>query len=359
MPTGPERILIVRPSALGDVCRTAPVLASLKRGFPNARIDWLVQDTFLDAIRGHPDLGSAVEFPRKKFGSWWRPGVAIELLRWLRAIPGGEYDLVVDCQGLARSGFFSWWTGSRRRVGYADAAELGWMWLTERVRVPREMHAVDRMLAVVEAIGIKPVRDVRLYVPRDVEPVEELRGTRYAVLAPTSRWAGKRWPPERFSLAAEYLLSAECGMDCVAVVGSEPEREQCGPLLDLAARDARVIDLMGKTSVGALMATVRDCAVVLGNDSACLHMAVGLDRPLVGLYGPTRVDRVGPYGRAHQVVQRTQPGDVLDHKDTRTGIRLMERIGVDDVLAKIQEVCGAVAAGSVDVEPMAEPAKRS
>src|SRR5947208_1474037 len=81
-----------------------------------------------DAIPEPPDLGTWGEFPRQKFGSWWRPGVALELLRWLRAIPGGGYDLVVDCQGLARSGFFSWWTGSRRRVGYADAAEMGWVW---------------------------------------------------------------------------------------------------------------------------------------------------------------------------------------------------------------------------------------
>jgi ADP-heptose:LPS heptosyltransferase len=321
-----------------------PVLASLKRGFPNAAIDWLVQDSFSDAVRAHPDLNEVIEFPRAQFAAWWRPSVAADLARWLRELGRAEYDLVVDCQGLARSGFFSWWTRSPRRVGYADAAELGWMWLTDRVRVPRDIHTVERMLALVGATGVSPVRDLRLYVPTGDGDKGRLDGVsvrgRYAVLAPTSRWAGKRWPSERFARIAEFLLGPECGMDRVVVVGSKGERAQCTGLLELSAREDRLVDLIGKTSVAGLMEVVRGCSLVVGNDSACLHMAVGFDRPLVGLYGPTRVDLVGPYGRNDQVVQRVDPGDVLEHKKAREGLRFMERIGVEDVVGKIREVLG-------------------
>src|SRR5690349_568234 len=129
MPNDPQRILIVRPSALGDVCRTVPVLVSLRSGFPRAKIDWLLQDTFADAVRAHPGLNSVIEFPRARFAAWWRPSVAADLARWLRGLSRTGYDLVLDCQGLARSGFFSWCTRSARRVGYGDAAELSWLWL--------------------------------------------------------------------------------------------------------------------------------------------------------------------------------------------------------------------------------------
>src|SRR6266550_79225 len=100
MPNDPERILIVRPSALGDVCRTVPVLASLKQGFPNAAIDWLVQDSFADAVRAHPDLNAVIEFPRTRFAAWWRPSVAADVARWLHGLGRAKYDLVLDCQGL-------------------------------------------------------------------------------------------------------------------------------------------------------------------------------------------------------------------------------------------------------------------
>jgi ADP-heptose:LPS heptosyltransferase len=81
------------------------------------------------------------------------------------------------------------------------------------------------------------------------------------------------------------------------------------------------------------MAVVEGSRLVVANDSAALHMAVGFGRPIVGLYGPTRLDLVGPYGRAAEVIQHVGPGDRLDHKDEGTGRALMERIAVEEVIA--------------------------
>lgn len=331
----PQRILIIRPSALGDVCRSVPVLASLRAAYPNASIDWLVQDTFREAIASHPALNTAIPFPRREFGAWWRPGVIGAFRMWLRSLAAARYDLVLDCQGLARSGLFAWAARAPRRVGYADARELGWLGLTTRVRVPSSFHAVDRMLALVEGAGVEAVRDMRLFAPpadREAVAHEALGTMRYAVIAPTSRWAGKQWPADRFAAVARELLSGR-SVEAVVVVGSKTEREQIGPVLELAAADRRVIDLVGSTSIGRLMAVIERAALVVANDSAALHMAVGFDRPLVALYGPTRVDLVGPYGRADCVVQHVKPGERMDHKNAIAGRAMMERIQVEEVTA--------------------------
>ena len=82
------------------------------------------------------------------------------------------------------------------------------------------------------------------------------------------------------------------------------------------------------------MALVESSSLVIANDSAALHMAVGFDRPMVALYGPTRVDRVGPYGREADVIQHVTPSDRLDHKDGAAGRALMERIGVEEVVSR-------------------------
>ncbi len=335
--TVPHRILIIRPSALGDVCRSVPVLASLRAAYPGATIDWLVQDSFAPAIASHPALNGVVAFPRGKLREWYRPSVAPELKRFLDDLAERRYDLALDCQGLFRSGLFAMATKAPRRIGFDNAAELGWLGLTERVHASRSMHAVDRMLMLAEHAGARPVYDMRLYTAMEdrawVEAQPGFTGEGFAVIAPMSRWPGKQWPLERFAELCRRLVGgAVPGIHRVVLVGSPSEREQGSALIDSLRGERGVVDLIGRTTVGQLMALVEGCGLLVGCDSAAVHMAVGFKRPLVALYGPTRVERVGPYGRSAHVVQRLIPGDVRDHKDAAAGQVMMNRIGVDDVL---------------------------
>ena len=99
-----------------------------------------------------------------------------------------------------------------------------------------------------------------------------------------------------------------------------------------------VIDAIGRTSIATLMALVERSSLVIGSDSACVHMAVGFDRPLVALYGPTDVAKVGPYQKEGAVVQCLRAGDRFDHKDEALGREMMGRIATEDVLRKVGEV---------------------
>jgi ADP-heptose:LPS heptosyltransferase len=103
----------------------------------------------------------------------------------------------------------------------------------------------------------------------------------------------------------------------------------------MAGREGRIVDLIGRTSVGELMALVERSALVVANDSAALHMAVGFNRPIVALFGPTRKELVGPYGRQADIVQHVEASDEMNHKDDAAGRKLMERITVEEVLAAV------------------------
>src|SRR5690606_23060996 len=158
---------------------------------------------------------------------FWKPGVAVQIARWLRSLNKTGYDMVLDCQGLARSGVFMLATGARRRIGYAQAAEAGWLGANERIGAPRTLHTVDRMLMLAEAAiagvpGAQVVRDMRLHAPpADMEKVEAdpLLAEPYAVIAPTSRWPAKRWPAERFAQLAPRLLEGEDALPCAVSPG--------------------------------------------------------------------------------------------------------------------------------------------
>lgn len=372
-----QRILIIRPSALGDVCRSVPVLASLRRAYPTARIDWLVRRDIEQAVKHHPGLTGVVPFDRAVIGrALWR-GDARPLRALLAQLRGPRYDLVIDAQGLLRSGLMALATGAKVRVGWRDARELAWLCST--VRVPAQAapraetiirpinqsdvrddgpsvpegptHTVERMLHLVSAIGVEPVRDLGLYTSSAdrawaSQSVSSAADTgpgqheQIVVLAPTSLWPAKRWPIERFRALADALIGS--GRTRVVIVGGAGERCQCAPLLELAKQDSRAIDLVGGTSVGQLMAIIERASLVVANDSAALHMAVGLGRPIVGLFGPTDVSLVGPYGRSRDVLQKRDPSDRLDHKRPEPGTSMMARITVDEVLARAkQHLAGA------------------
>ncbi len=338
-----KRICLIRPSALGDVCRTVPILATLKQAYPAASIDWVVQDSFVPAIIAHPGLAEAIPFPRQRFGAaTHNPRAMLELIRWLNALRKRSYDIVYDCQGLARSGFFTWCTRAPRRIGFRDAREFGALGYTHRLQVESELHTVDRMLGLLAADGLKPVPAMQLYVPsagRDAwnqlrQDIEIEGDAPYAVLAPTSRWAAKQWSASRFVELLQPIR--EHGISKCFVVGSASERSQIQPLLK-QCDGSSVVDLVGKTDIGGLMAVIADASLVIANDSAPLHMAVGFNRRYVALFGPTDTARVGPYGGDQWVVQHTQSGERLHHKDGSLGSTIMDRISVKDVIGKIGE----------------------
>lgn len=340
-----ERILILRPSALGDVCRSVPVLTSLRRAYPDARIDWLVQAEFADAVRGHPDLSAVVPFARRdlSLAKLYRREPRQKLHALVRSVREPGYDLVLDCQGLARSGLLAWLTRAGVRVGHADAREMAWAGYTRRVQPGPSEHTVERMLDLVRAIGVEPVVDMRLHAPADTanEIPGPLRDNLPIVVAPTSRWPGKRWPIDRFAAVCRWLL--EHTDRPVAVVGAGSERGQCGPLLELCEAQQRVVDLVGGTSIGGLMHLISQSSLVIANDSAALHMAVGYDRPIVALFGPTDTARVGPFRRDADVLQHADSLAGVSHKDEHAGQKLMERISVEEVIEAVGARLSAVA----------------
>ncbi len=328
----PARILVIRPSALGDVARSVPVLAALKQAWPAAAIDWVVESGFEAVIDQHPALGKAISFPKKAIRDSARRLQFGPLLSFRRVLRNGAYDLVLDCQGLGRSAAMARSTGAPRRFGHADAREFGWLAYTTRVPTSVETHTVDRMLTLAAAAGAPaPEPDLRLYSSPEARAwlaEQEWASAPFVVLAPTSRWPAKQWPSTRFAGLAAAL--ADAGLR-VVFTGSASERDQVQPCLAVAGTKCGVIDAVGTLSLAQLMAVIERSSLVVANDSAALHIAVGFDRPIVALFGPTRVHRVGPYRREADVIQHITDSDPLEHKRSEN-VALMERISLEEVL---------------------------
>src|SRR5262249_28681707 len=149
-----RRIAVIKPSALGDIIHSLPVLTALRRRYPEAYIAWVVNCGYEGLLHGHPDLDATLPFDRSRsrsglISAWFN------YLRFLRKLRGQHFDLVIDLQGLLRSGIMCWASVCPRRVGLSTAREGATQFYTDIVPVTdfNALHAVDRYWLVAEALG--------------------------------------------------------------------------------------------------------------------------------------------------------------------------------------------------------------
>ena len=298
--TSPQRILIIKPSSLGDVVHTLPVLHLLRRRWPEAKISWLVAPYCSGLLEGHPDLDEVIIFDRRRFGTAWKnPSAGLELIQFKRDLRRRGFDLVIDLQGLFRSGWLAWQTRAPVRIGFANAREWAWIFYTHRVPIATmEQHAVERYLRVAAAAGCEegPAEFHFVVSESDRSFVNEMLGEDepFAVLMPGANWQTKRWDVQKFAGLVEPLRE-RFGLRSAIAGGPDT--------VDLAKAISGAINLAGKTTLPQLVALLERASLVIANDSGPMHIAAALNRPLVTLFGPTNPIRTGPYGRPQCVVR--------------------------------------------------------
>ncbi len=331
-----SRILLIKPSALGDVVHTIPVLVKLRARYPNARIDWLITPENADIVRCHPALSNVVLFARRDFskrGRRWRALVSFfDLLKQIRR---AKYDLVVDMHGQLRSAFFALVSGARVRIGFdrpikreltvsaehdlrnvpshgwRGAREGSWIAYTHRISIPTlDVHAIDRYLWVGSLLGFDDdPPDLTIHLSsdtmRNVEQLLEDHGVTpdmpLVILVPGTIWETKHWTVEGFAGVARQFLHDGFA---VALAGTMRDRERCR---QIAAAAPGACDLSGKTTPAELAALIRRAEVAVTNDSGSMHVAASLGKPMVSVFGPTNPVHIGPYQRPESVVRVDLP----------------------------------------------------
>lgn len=369
-----ERILLIKPSAVGDVIHTIPVLARLRKRYPAARIDWLLTPAIAELVRHHPGLSGVVPFARHEFARWWRSWPAARKLGGLLlGLRRARYELVIDLHGQFRSALLCLVSGAPYRIGFdrprkevrtasarrlpANAYRHGWTgaregaWLayTHHIRLPTlDVHAVDRYLWLSPLLGLDDgPPDFRLPVPAAaVARVDALlrkhsvAAKPLAVLIPGTMWETKHWQAEGFARVGRHL----CGTGrAVVLAGSAKERDRCQAVV---AGCPAASDLSGQTTLPELAALIQRAAVCVTNDSGSMHLTVALGRPVVSIFGPTDPLWIGPYGRPHAVVRADVPcSPCYLRKLSRCphDHACMREVGADRVIKRVEQVLAVAA----------------
>jgi heptosyltransferase-1 len=302
-----KKILIIKPSALGDIIQALPAACCLARSFPDARIDWFVRPEYAALIENHKCINKVVIFDRNKLGKWWySPKACAELIKLVRQLRKEKYNLVFDFQGRFRSAIFAWFSACKERFGMAETQEIASPFYTHRIAQSTDsIHLVDYFLDMVCAAGAKRSK-VEFGLEPQTQPVDETRkilttnhanADNYAVFVPGATVEAKRWPIESFAALAEKVY--EKYQYSIVAIGVESEKATAEKLQALTS--VPVINLVRKTSIKQLVALLAGARIVVSNDTGPAHIAAALGVPMVLIFGYTNPSRVGPYGRNETV----------------------------------------------------------
>lgn len=329
----PQKILIIKPSSLGDIVHSLPFLHVLHNRFPDAKIDWIVARGNEGLLEGNQIINKLLIIDKD---NWKNAGkikdTLAEMGRLVKTLRNEGYDLVIDLQGLLRSGLMAAATGSSMRMGFSEAREGSALFYTHKVGGGRELHAVDRYLKVAHALGCD-TRNIIFPMPVISESSEIKRLKKklgeYAVIVPGARWHTKRWLAESFGAVAAMLKVKSI------IVGSELDRTVARKIAERSKGMA--VAMAGETSIPELISLIRGAKYVVTNDSGPMHIAAAYEVPAVAIFGPTNPAMTGPYGHNHIIV--TAGNECAPcYKKKCEDLKCMKEISVEQVHKAIMSI---------------------
>jgi heptosyltransferase-1 len=325
--------LIVRLGALGDIVHAVPAAAALRRAYPDARIDWLVDARHRAIVDLITVVDRAVVLQRSNATGW------LDATRRLRET---RYDAAIDLQGLLKSAILARASGAARVIGFSiwhlreKTARPFYTETDRRGRLEAD-HVIVKNLRLLSALG---VHDERVEFPLADVPSPALSAVRaspggdrpFALINPGAAWPNKRWPAERFGEVAAFIKEIR-GLPSLVLWGPG-EEGVAGAVVEASGGAARIAP---RTGLADLLALSRAASLMVSGDTGPLHIAAAVGTPIVGLFGPTDPHRNGPWASDDIAVSRFGACGCHYERRCRQQDWCLDSVSVAEVTAAIQQ----------------------
>jgi len=303
----PKRFLVVKFGSLGDIVHCLPSVAQLRKAFPSASIDWLIERKNKSVVELSGLNVRLIPIDTYQWRNSPGIGSAKEIAEFVWALSTDGYDCSIDFQGLLKSAFFAYLSAAPIRIGWERdflKESVSRFFYTEVVK-PKRIHIIDQQMELLKPLNIDP--DWETIVPlkapdaarRSIE--RKLNGLKdFVVINPGGNWPTKNWAPERYGELASRLMSDGLPVAVTWGPGDEPMVRQ---LVNKAGKGIAQIP----TTLEELVALCEKSRLFIGGDTGPMHFAAAVGTPIVSIFGPTSSDRNGPFRREDIVVERRLP----------------------------------------------------
>jgi heptosyltransferase-1 len=289
-----KRILIIRPSAIGDIVMASPMIRVLRNAWPRGYIAWLADTSVRGLLDEHPALDEVIYWSKE---DWRRMMKTMRLLRlgaaavsFSRDLRKRRFDIALDGQGLLRSRLLAWLSGAGERIGF-ESREPGGFLMTRIVsRGPDKSAMSSEYIFLMQTMGLAPGRfePELVLAPRDgVSAETKLRSVglcdRFAVICPFTTRPQKHWPEDRWTALVQDLGS-RWGLP-ILLLGGRGDTAAARRFRNRIG--AGLYDFTGKTTLAEAATIVERAELVIGVDTGLTHLGTAFKRPTVALFGAT------------------------------------------------------------------------
>jgi heptosyltransferase-1 len=292
-------ILLVKTSSLGDVVHNLPVASDIHARFPEARIDWVVEEGFAAIPQLHPAVSRVIPVAVRRWrkspfsGAAWQ-----EMAAFRRELQQQDYDLVLDTQGLVKSALIARLAHGRRAGYAAEAARepFAARFYADAFVIPKNLHAVERnRWLAAAALGFEPNLPLDYAIRAAPLAAPWLAAKAYCVLLTATSRADKLWPePDWLRLAAS--LNAR-GLACVLPGGNAGERARAerlaAQMADAVAAPPLALDAMAQLLAGGQL--------IVGVDTGLSHLAAALGKPTLAIFCGSSPELTGVHAGSRAV----------------------------------------------------------
>jgi len=328
--------LIIRLGALGDVIHGIPTAAALRRHFPAARLDWVVDPRYVELLELVEGLDRCIPFDPRDLVRGVQAWSALGRLR------GAHYDAVIDLQGLLKSAVLARLVGARQTIGF-PASHLrepqARFFYTDTQDPGRATHVIEKSLGLLRALDVQPTAarfPIRVPETELAAGIAARLGSEgYVLLNPGAAWPNKRWPPARFGTVAKAIRH-EHGLRSVVMWG--PGEESLATSVVAASEGAA--EASPQTRIIDVVAIARGARLMVSGDTGPLHVAGAVGTPLVALFGPTLPERNGPWASNDVTLSRVATCSCFYERRCKNAERCIDDITVDEVVQAVRRRLG-------------------
>lgn len=289
--SNPKRILIIRLSAIGDVVFASPLIGALKRTYPQASLAWLVEPMAAPLLQSHPQLDEVIVWPKGEWKKLWRERRWGQLLReikaFVRTLKAREFDLVLDTQGLLKSGVFAYLTGASRRIGLGSK-EGSQRLMTEVIsRAGNDERISSEYWNLAHHLGLDCGdfnMDIVLNKTDDnyAQTLKQAYGD-YIIICPFTTRPQKHWFAQRWGQLVEQL-NQRYPDQRVVMLGGPGDVYAANEIL---AKAPGLVSMVGRSSITQAASLIKHANLLIGVDTGLTHMGIAFARPTITLFGST------------------------------------------------------------------------
>jgi heptosyltransferase-2 len=331
-----RKILVFTTNWLGDALFLSPLLAALKKNFPQSLLAVLCVPRVREIFQNNPDIDKIIIYDEKG-----RDRGLISRLIFIFKLHKERFDTAFIIKPSLSRTLMLKYAGIKQIIGF-DNPKSGWL-LSVRVPPPNKvLHKVDYFLTMLDYLGLKipqrkyefsPSAEDKNYINRLLSQKRISRDLPLIVINPGANWYPKRWPAENFAELIKRIK--EKSPLNIAITGAGKDRDLSEEIIRKSGRE--VFDFTGQTTLGQLGALMQEAKIVISADSGPMHIAAAVGKKVIALFGPTSPAITGPYPpEEHIIIQKDVGCEVPCYDKNCQDYRCMQAISVDEVLQKVE-----------------------